>query len=357
VTVDGRRRAARARAIRRRRAAATVAGVAIVAAAAYGATRLGGGEDAETDRAGGRGEARPAELLVLQVAGADEPLIALVGTRAEDRPPAFFTLPVDLMLTAPGQGETPVDTVALQGAETMRVAVSNTFGVWAEHFVVLDLQGLSAVVDRAGGIRVRLPDAVETAVGTIGPGVERLNGEQAAALLAAPGAGGDARWAAVVQGLLASPPRLERADVTSSTDLDGVRRALRRSAGAGLALFPTSTVAGSVVVPRQPDLDRQVSDAFGGTLPVPVIVENGVGTPGLGQDVAEILLPEGFRVVVSQNAEPFGFARTRVVANGEDALAAARRIREALGVGRIGVSRVPSGIGDVTIVVGEDFSG
>jgi LytR cell envelope-related transcriptional attenuator len=357
VRVDGRRRAARARAIRRRRAAAAVVGVAIVAAAAYGATRLGGTEDVETDRAGGRGEARPAELLSLQVTGTDEPLIALVGTRSGDRPPAFFTLPVDLMLTAPGQGETPVATVAREGGDTVRLAVSNTFGVWAEHFAVLDLRGLSAAVGRVGSIRVRLPDAVETDTGTVGPGVERLNGERTAALLAAPGAGGDARWAAVVQGLLASPPRLERADVTSSTDLDGVRRALRRSAGAGLALFPTSTVAGSVVVPRQPDLDRQVARAFGVTLPVPVIVENGVGTPGLGQDVAEILLPEGFRVVVSQNAEPFGFARTRVVANGAEALADARRIREALGVGRVGVSRVPSGIGDVTIVVGEDFSG
>jgi hypothetical protein len=132
---------------------------------------------------------------------------------------------------------------------------------------------------------------------------------------------------------------------------------LRGAEGAGLALFPTSSVAASVVVPSQPELDRQVASAFGASLPVPVIVENGVGTPGLGEDIAAILLPEGFRVAVSRNAEPFGFERTRVVANGEDAVGDARRIADALGVGRIGVSQVPSGIGDITIIVGEDFTG
>jgi hypothetical protein len=132
---------------------------------------------------------------------------------------------------------------------------------------------------------------------------------------------------------------------------------LRGARGAAIATFPTQTVGGSVVVPLQPDLDRQVERHFGLQPPVPVIVQNGVGVAGLGQDVAALLLPLGFRVVVSQNAEPFGYEHTRVVANGRGAIDDARRVREALGVGRVGVSRVPSGIGDITIIVGEDFTG
>jgi hypothetical protein len=178
-----------------------------------------------------------------------------------------------------------------------------------------------------------------------------------AALLRVDDDGGEARWATVLQALLRHPLRLAKQDLVHADGLAGVRRVLRGARGATIASFPTISVAGSVLVSRQPELDRQVARLFGYGEPVPVIVENGVGAPGIGQDVAAALVPLGFRVVVSQNADVFGYERTRVVANGDAAVADARRIREALGVGRLGVSEVPSGIGDITIIVGEDFTG
>ena len=202
-----------------------------------------------------------------------------------------------------------------------------------------------------------MPGFYVTDAGQLGPGDTRLSGAQVAALLRVEDDGGEARWASVVQALLRRPMRLDEADLAQTDGFGGVRRVLRGARGASIASFPTISVAGSVLVPRQPDLDRQVARLFGYGNPVPVIVENGVGEPGLGQDVAAVLVPLGFRVVVSQNADLFGYERTRVVANGDAAVADARRIREALGVGRIGVSEVPSGIGDITIIVGEDFTG
>jgi len=350
-------RAARVQAVRRRRAAAVVGGTLIVAAASYGVARLGDAAGGGPNTQGSSAAARPAELLTLQVTGTRDPLIALVGGRAGERPPAFFTVPFDLTMTVPGQGEaTAVEVAGLQGP-TMRVAVSNVFGVWAAHFAVLDLDGLAAAVDRSGGIEVEVPGSYATDAGELGPGTGELSGDQVAALLRVRDRSGEARWAAVVQGLLRDPIDLSDEHLVASSGPDGVRRVLRASPGAGLSLFPTVSVASSVLVPLQPDLDREVARSFGWGSPVPVIVENGVGAPGLGEDVAAVLLPEGFRVVVSQNAEPFGYERTKVVANGQAALADARRIREALGVGRVGVSRVPSGIGDITIIVGEDFTG
>jgi hypothetical protein len=319
--------------------------------------RLGDAAGGRRDAQGDAAAAGRAELLVLQVTGTEDPLIALIGTGRGDRAPSFFTMPFDLTMTVPGQGEATAAEVASLGGETIRVAVSNTFGLWADHFAVLDVDGLAAAVDRSGGVRVEVPGFYATDAGELGPGASDLSGEQVAALMAVRDEGGEARWAAVVQGLLREPVRPGEEDLSQSSGLEGVRRVLRGSRGAGLALFPTVSVAGSVLVPLQPDLDRQVARAFGSGIPVPVIVENGVGLPGLGEDVAALLLPEGYRVVVSQNAEPFGYERTKVVANGEAALADARRIREALGVGRVGVSRVPSGIGDITIIVGEDFTG
>ena len=351
-------RVTRGAAGRRRRVAAMLAAVVTVAAGVYVVSRLGdasGGGPVGSDRS--VGSATPSELLVLQVVGTDDPLLALVGARVDDRSPAFFSIPFDLSLTLPGQGDVVAPEVAGLGSETVRIAVSNTFGAWAEHVAVLDLEGLADVVDRTGGLRVRVPGLYVTDAGNLGPGIERLSGEQVVTLLQLEVEGGEARWASVVQALLQRPVRLDQEDLAESDGLTGVRRVLRGARGAAVAAFPTTSVAGSVTVPLQPDLDQAVARRFGFGTPVPVIVQNGSGAPGLGQDVAAVLLPLGFRVVISQNANEFGYERTRVIANSDGALADARAIRRALGVGRVGVSQVPSGLGDITIIVGEDFTG
>ena len=335
-----------------------IAAVVLVAAGIYGVSLLG---DAAGDPSGGANDGahstKASELLLLQVVGTRDPLLALIGTGRDEHGPKFFSLPFDLTLTVPGQGEVKAADVAGLGAETIRVAVSNTFGAWAEHVAVLDLDGLASVVDRGKGIRVAVPGFYVTDAGNLGPGSARLSGDQVVALLGVQGEGAEARWASVVQGLLQGRVRVGEEDLAETDGIAGVRRVLSGARGATIASFPTRSVAGSVTVPLQPDLDRQVARIFGVRSPVPVIVENGVGAPGLGQNVAAILLPLGFRVVLSQNADLFGYERTRVVANGHGAIADANRIKEALGVGRVGVSQVPSGIGDITIIVGEDFTG
>jgi hypothetical protein len=351
-------RVARSAVVRRRRAAAVVAGVALVAAGVYGVSRLGDAAGGDTiGTSGDLRSGRPSELLVLQVVGSHDPLLAVIGAARGNRRPAFFGVPFDLTLTVPGQGEAMAAEVAGLDAETVRVAVSNTFGAWAEHVAVMDLDGLASVVDRGEGIRVQVPGFYVTDAGNLGPGPARLTGEQVVALLSVQEDGGEARWASVVQALLRGQVRLGEKDLAETNGITGVRRVLKGARGAAIAAFPTLSVAGSVTVPMQPDLDRQVARLFGVRNPVPVIVQNGVGAPGLGQDVATVLLPLGFRVVLSQNADLFGYERTRVVANSDRAIADARRIQEALGVGRVRVSQVPSGIGDITIIVGEDFAG
>jgi hypothetical protein len=343
---------------RRRRATALLAAVVTVTAGVYLISRLGdaaGGGPSGPPTGSGSGAA--SELLVLQVVGTDDPLLALVGSRVGDRAPSFFTVPFDLSLTVPGQGDVVAAEVAGLDTEAVRVAISNTFGAWAAHVAVLDLDGLAALVDRGGELRVRVPGFYVTDAGNLGPGVAQLSGEQVAALLAVQDEGGEARWAAVVQALLQRPVHLSQEDLASSDGFAGVRRVLRGARGAAVATFPITSVAGSVTVPLQPDLDRAVARRFGVATPTPVIVQNGAGTPGLGEGVAAAVLPLGFRVVLSQNADVFGYERTRIIANSDDALADARRIRRALGVGRVGVSQVPSGLGDITIIVGEDFTG
>ena len=89
---------------------------------------------------------------------------------------------------------------------------------------------------------------------------------------------------------------------------------------------------------------------------MPVIVLNGNGVPGIGEAVAEKLLPSGFRMAVSQNASDFDHPETLIVVGSPDDVALAERVRDLLGVGSVSVS-VGSGIAPVTVVIGKDFTG
>jgi hypothetical protein len=110
------------------------------------------------------------------------------------------------------------------------------------------------------------------------------------------------------------------------------------------------------MVPLQPELDDLVGSLFGTASPIPALVQNGSGTPGIGEDVATLIIPEGFRIVLSTNAAAFDHELTAVVALGDEHRRDARRVHGVLGVGVIHVTQVPSGLADVTIVVGKDFA-
>jgi len=116
----------------------------------------------------------------------------------------------------------------------------------------------------------------------------------------------------------------------------------------------------------RPDAGRievLVADRFAGSIPSEVTavrdlqVLNGDGRPGLGAAVAERVLPAGFRVVLTGNADTFDHARTLVIVYHDDPdhLAAANRLVELLGVGQVQISNTTQSVADITIVLGADF--
>jgi hypothetical protein len=183
-----------------------------------------------------------------------------------------------------------------------------------------------------------------------------LDGAQVRAMLSLPGTEVQGAWGAVLTALLAHPPTLVRKDVDQVDSLSSVQQLLDQAAGAQVLAMPTTVVGGSsTTVASLPDLDTLMNQTFGTKAPAPVIVQNGSGFAGVGETVADLLVPAGFRVVVSENANTFNHSHTTIIANGSDMVVMARGVRGALGVGRVRLSRVPSGVGDVTIVVGKDF--
>ena len=342
---------------RRRRAVELLVAVLVVTfGVGYAYTQIN-----EDDQAGSGGtdSVSPAEkvaaLLALGVTGAPKPLLAVIGTAGS--PPAAMGFPQGLSMEVPGAGELSTRQVAALSGPGLQVALSNVVGAWAEHYALTDLEHLAPLVDRAGGLRVHLPDPVTIDDVMLGPGAVTMTGAQVAGFLGAEGQNTYTRWEIVLTAMLKAPPTIDAGDLTETDDLAGVQATLDAAEGGRLETLPIKVAAATIRVPDYPTLDTLMADRFGvKRTPVPVIVQNAVGEAGIGEEVGRSLIPRGFRVTLSQNAVEFGNEPTQIIALGQDHLNEARRVRAALGVGRIAVSQVASGIGDVQIVVGKDFT-
>jgi hypothetical protein len=334
--------------------------VAVAVAAAATTYAVGVGTDPATpgpSSVPGPSATRPSELAVVAITGAKLPFVVVVGA-GPAAPPAVIALPPSLAFTAPGQGETNAAEVAALPGDSMRVAVSNAIGAWARHYGLLDLDGLAALVERSGGITVGLSEPVVAGPDVLGPGNVELSGPDTVTFLfEADRKDTTERFILVLGALLGAPPKLTEEDLLATDDAAGLGKILRAARGAGVTLPPTRQVAGTVTVPDQPAFDEYLGQWFGTEPPIPAIVQNGSGEPAIGEAVARKLIPAGFRIVLSGNAVSFDHRVTDVLAEGPEHVEAARRARRALGVGRVGLSQVPSGIGDITVVVGKDFNG
>lgn len=350
-------RAARHARRRRTRLLEVLAGVVLVALVGWFLLSRGDGGDATASKAPSpAGPTGPSRLLSLSIPGTAMPHMAVIGTASDDRPASALPIPMEMTTIVPGQGETETAQVQQLPGAAIQVALSNTVGTWTEAYAVITLRQFGEIVDRQGGLTVDLPSPVTTDAGVLGPGSTTLTGSQVRALLTVRSDEAPTYWEHVLEGFLAAPPTLQTGDLAASNGLPIVQQILDGAKGARTLAFPTKVVAGTVIVAAQPALDDAVTGAFGTEAPVPAIVQNGNGAPGVGEEVGRRIIPAGFRVVLSQNAATFDLPTTDVIANGDEHLEAARAARKALGVGKVGVSQVPSGIGDITIVVGKDFT-
>jgi hypothetical protein len=87
-----------------------------------------------------------------------------------------------------------------------------------------------------------------------------------------------------------------------------------------------------------------------------VEVLNGNGRPQTTRLVAETLVKRGFRVIRTDNADSFDYRDSRVIAQGRENRLPGAEIVGLLGVGQLELEvRAPSGVVDVSIIVGEDI--
>jgi len=262
-----------------------------------------------------------------------------------------------MTVIVPGQGETVTEDVQALPGDSMRIGVSNAVGAWASHYAVMDLTGFGDTIDRVGGLTVNLPDAYTVGDTVLGPGKTHMSGDQVVTFLYEDAEDTDLRWAAVLEAFLKAAPAVPEGDLAETDDAAAAGRIMQGWSGGEVQVAPTKVVGGTAIVAAQPDLDDLMGNIFGTPKPVRALVQNGTGSPSVGEAVARDLLPAGFRIVLSGNASSFDHATTTITATGNAHLDDANKARGALGVGTVQVTQVPSGLADVTIVVGRDFTG
>jgi hypothetical protein len=350
-------RAARGAQRRRRRTGAAIVAALVVVAAGYAVLRP---NDTDPERGGASttntGPDVASSMMAFQLQGAAAPMLAIVGGATDQRPAAVMPVPQDLTMIAPGQGETTATEVAAFDGPSVRITLSNLAGVWLESYVVMNLNGLADTVDAAGGLMVTLTEAYPTKTGVLGPGEITLTGPQARAFLAGTTDDAATRWEIVLVSLLSDPPALEPSEILDTDHAEVASATFEAARGAQVVEVPTTEVAGTVHVAQYEELDAIMEESFGVGPPTSAIVQNGNGAPGVGEAVGALIIPAGFRITLSQNAQTFDIETTDIFANGPANQGAAKRAHKALGVGRWRVTQVPSGIGDITIVVGKDFT-
>jgi LytR cell envelope-related transcriptional attenuator/LytR_cpsA_psr family len=388
----------RQRARRLQLVAGAVVAVLVLAAVAWAITSRGSGSRGADDPAAVE---RAQGTLLLQVVDGSSQTIAgvlLAHDRTGQGTGFGALIPDALLLTPPGLGAVTFGaTSATGGASTGPLAVSDALGVTVDGGWKLTQAGLAALLDSVGGVDVTVDENVqETTTGgasvlLIRAGRQHLSGALAATYATYLDSGAPeqerlARFSTVLQTMLAKLPAspsamaslvrgLGAASVStlSAARMDTFLDGLRADAAGGRLTFdnvPTHPLDSSGTVPTlvvdNTALSAFVKADFAGSLPrspaggpLSVLVQNGVGTPGLDEDAHAKLTAAGLTYVGGGNATTFANPTSVVlIADGTDASRNQGAIvAKALGLpaSDIRITGQGQNLADVLVVIGDDF--
>lgn len=308
---------------------------------------------------------------------------------------AVVFVPVGLLLDVPGYGSSPLGAAYQYGATALvEASVENALSIQVDGAAAVSDAGLGAWLERSGGLTLDVParliERADDGSATVRfePGEQFLDGVRLAEYWAFREDGGTEletfpRQQQVLSALLAQsaqdPATIDRlladqaAQLETTADPQELRPVLEQLSAAsqeaqlGFSLLPVVPFGGDEGGAETYRLDDEALGFVNGLLADPgpegradevrVQVLNGVGRPGIGQEVDRALEGGGFRIELSDNASNFDFTETQILIYTEtpELMAAARAVRDRLGVGTILVSRQPQSVVDLTIVVGADF--
>ena len=318
--------------------------------------------------------------------------LSLLIADEEDEEGAVAYIPAHTAVEVPGRGlESVAAAYSDGGIPLLLVTLENLLGVSIDGYLELAGGDARILLEGIGPLSVDVPSEVRVGVGQsqsrllFDDGAQRLSGSFLQQLLYVVGVEGDDielggrhlafwdgffdAWAGDVEGLedvvRSSAGALGKSDRTPEeiasfvgglTRIPSEERFLR-----SIPVSPLEVPGNLLYVADEIELAAFVAEVAGAAAPaedeVRVQVLNGNGVPGIGQEVASLLVGEGFRVILSGNARRLDHEQTLVITydDSADGLALAERARELLGTGEVQISGQEQGIVDLTIVVGKDF--
>jgi hypothetical protein len=308
----------------------------------------------------------------------------------EDRGAVVF-IPAHTAVEVPGQGLQGLgDALESGGMPLLALSTENFLGTDIDLYVRLGPADAHALLNELGPLTVDVPSEVRIASGgtprmLVNQGPQELTPTTLTDLLYVTGMEGDdvelggrhlAFWEALFEAYRTDPSALRQALVKAGDALarGNASEAEYASVFEALATLPSHNVRLTILPVRQVSVGGaelyavnadEISGFLRDTIPsstagryqTDIQILNGNGEPGVGRDVAQLLVGRGFRLVRSGNAAGFGHRRTLIVTYDPSAEArkTAERARRLLGVGQVLVSAQEQGIVDLTIVVGRDF--
>ena len=307
-------------------------------------------------------------------------------------------IPSTLEVSVAGVGNASLaETSTYPGTNASALAVSDALGVLVDGTWTISAEALARLIDSAGGVQVTVDrdvlgagSAAAGATVLITAGAQKLNGAMAATYATyladgEPEAKRLARFgdvlsevvaglpadssqiAATVGGLGSGSAATMKLDRIGSL-LDG----LRADAMAKTLIVqnvPTRSLDGGGSGSAQvvdPAAEAMMSSGFAGSRPakrasgdVRVLVQNGVGTPGLGEFARTALVKDALSYINGGNARTFGYQTSLILIS--DATPLAREqgssVAKALGLPESDIQIAGSGqsLADVIVVLGADF--
>ncbi|HYN57083.1 MAG TPA: LCP family protein [Motilibacterales bacterium] len=313
-------------------------------------------------------------------------------------PAAQLLVPSRLIVDVPGAGQQTLGQSArLLDRTASQDALSDLLALRIDGTLSLARLALAGMVDFVGGITIDVDTTITTTDEATGietvvvpAGTQTLDGNQAAAYALAwlpdePEAARLARYSQVMTATISRLPddvlRVEQmltslgASARTTTSSSAVAATLLQmrhgilEGGQQVRVLPTTDIeAGETLAVVRVDLVAAES-VINSLLPQAmltgaesnprVLVQNGVGTPGLGASARDRLVGAGMVYINGGNAEQFNQEQTLVIV--EDAttgsVALGSEVAEALGVPTTSVQVAEDGqnVADVVVILGADF--
>jgi hypothetical protein len=305
-------------------------------------------------------------------------------------------VPSRLLLDVPGAGRVPLARSLMTSSQAPGEAIEDALEIKVDATWTLDSTALAALVDRVGGVVVDVDTDITqgTQVGAavlLGAGAQqKLTGQQAAlfAQFSAadePEAARLARQEQVLRAVLSALPDDPATIRTVLAGLPGAPTgaaldAVVRVVGATRLAAVSNELASTMLPVKEIDAGGTVTSyglddtaatqlvdtrLAGAKLPVAavghvrVLVQNGVGAPGLGDSARARLIGAGLRYVAGGNLPGFGQGATVVLLR--DASSTSRErgmaVARALGLGEssLRISESAPTVADIVVILGADY--